>query len=350
MHTPLSLDEQEELLSRLADGSADMLDVHNIVHLAVAFTVRLLRRITFSRGYSFEASGLTIEDIGFDIIAETLADGDTGPCAELVRGMNTTIAKNPPGQVSRLGAFHAVLITTVHQRLGRYFAHADPVRGQLRERLRKWVSRSKDHIQVIGGDGRFYLPAARMDSLVLEAMHFDELEQLFSSLDHRDASEYDLLKQLLEALDALGDVRVAVRESDFLQLIMCRVNRGFEDAQTPHTSFEESEGTNGVMELIDSVINEMAIWVNSRFVAEGKLSQQEGDAVLRAAREYLVDGMHGDTDSHYVYLKRQIPDLTHARYRQEYHNRTGYIFNKILTTVGKRLLYREGADVSAMKV
>lgn len=331
-------------LSDLLDGQADRISADIVVRAAVEYCTAYLRRTSYARSWSFEHAGLRVEDVAFDILGELLADGEEGPCSALRHGMLHTLASHPEGDTPPLGAFRAVLITTVNQRIGRYFSACDPIRGKILARVRKRVARCDSLLSISAANGHWYLRPGRESTLHLPALPYEELLLLARAVFSADYFEFELLDSLLSALESLPQVRQAVSEADLVQMSVELLGRALE--AEPERSNAPSEDRSPLLLIIDETIANFRPWLERKFIRPGKLSLSEAEAILRAGRIYLEDAMDGEPDSIYTYLSMTMPGLTRIEYRRDYHNRVGYILQRLFSTVGERVLSLQGNTVT----
>jgi hypothetical protein len=93
--------------------------------------------------------------------------------------------------------------------------------------------------------------------------------------------------------------------------------------------------------LIEKALDESRAWIAHKYMRSGRLSDPEAVAIVSACRSALLDAAFSAQQDHFVYMKESMPGLTYERYRSEYRSRTEYIYRRIFSSVGARLLSLE---------
>lgn len=333
MHAP---PETSDLIVRLLDGETDAHFIDCVVDRTVACARNYVQWLVWRRGYHLGPTGLSIDDLAYDLVAELVSelDGEVlGRMKSALRGLRDEGGESFDAE----SAFIAVVNRTARLNLARFFMDINPLQSRLLRALRRYADTSPAIVRIDSVGGYWYAAADRDPKLHLTAVPADTLRSALAAIRLDGHPVRSVLHAALDALERIPGVRQAVYEHDILEwthgMLQSRHMMETDNAVTAETVDDS-----GIAEHVFSeVLSEARNWVEEKYVQRGKLSAMEADAMFRAILLYVDDLKRDDALGHFTYLRQVLPGLTQRRYRQSYRNTYEYIIRTVFTNVRRRL-------------
>ncbi|MDT8323373.1 MAG: hypothetical protein RRA94_04605 [Bacteroidota bacterium] len=334
MHLHVSI-STADLLDGLLKGNLDERQTDVLIDRTVQQARKYIHWLIWHRGYQLGPTGLSVDDLAYDLIAELVSELD-GEMLGRLRHAISELTEVSDASYDVESAFIAVVNRNVRFNIARLFVDLNPVHARLLRALRRYAQAS-DEIRRIDSFGGFWY--ARAGDALLERPPMP-LEILRTGV-LRFSENGNPVRAVLDAcLVHLGDQdtwRRAVLEHDVIELTvtLLKLHHAVIDQQ-----FAVDAG-HGDTEIAGAALTESLedarSWVEERYVRTGKLSPGEADAMLDAVLLYIEDLLRKDVLGHVSYLRQTMPGLTQQRYRESYRNVYEYILRSIFTRARERL-------------
>ncbi len=308
-------------------------------------TETILAWLSYKRHYKMQDLGYALRDLAYDIVAELFAGEQEQCCPHLRHALAGDEERAGEDLVS---AFDAILYKNVHQHLSRIFGEINPLYQQLLRSLRGHIYRSSDIASLDTFDGRWYLRKdLPPEDLAKPPIPIEELRR---SLHLGDVPKTTpvvwVFRSVLATLDAQDMYRKSTREADILLLTKESLGMDYTLSSAHHTDPEYSYDAPVLGRILLQALDAAMPWIEERYLEERRLTSKEVDCFLSAIRMYFNDLMgEGETLGPYTYLRRCMPGLTHARFRESYRRK----FENILQRVFNEAYTRLGKDASLLE-
>ena len=333
MHT---VPETSDLITRLLDGETDAHFVDSVIDHAVSMARRYIQWLVWQRGYSLGPTGLSIDDLAYDLIAELVSELD-GEVLGRLKGALRGIRDEEGESFDVECAFIAVVNRTARLNLARFFMEVNPLQSRLLRSLRRYADVSPAIIRIDSVGGYWYAAAGCDPQLHLPAVPADALRSALAATTLDGHPVRSVLHAALDAIACIPGMRQAVCEHDILEWThsMLQSRHIVESSEAAVT--EDVHDSLFTERALHAVLSETREWVDEKYVQRGKLSIQEAEAMFRAILLYVDDLKRDDVLGHFTYLRQVMPGLTQRRYRESYRNTYEYIVRTVFTNVRRRL-------------
>ncbi|MBN1446915.1 MAG: hypothetical protein JXA28_03205 [Bacteroidetes bacterium] len=307
-----------------------------IIDRAVECARRHINWLVWHRGYHTAPTGLSVDDLAYDLIAELVSELDGTILGRLMQALRSVTAGQEE-DADLESAFISVVNRTVRLNLVRVFIEINPLQARLLRALRRYVANSAE-IRRIESVGGFWYAAAHVDPLLhLPAVSQDFLRSALIPTRLDGNPVRSVLHAALDAVASLTDVRRAVDEHDIIEITLSLLHSHHQvELVDSVTQPAERNDPATACEIADA-LEAVRVRVREKYVDRGKLSPSEGDAMIGAMTLYMEDLQRDDVLGHFSYLRQTMPGLTHRRYRMSYRNTYEYIVRTVFTTLRRRL-------------
>jgi hypothetical protein len=335
MHMHASI-PMAELLEGLRHGSLDRRQTDALIDRTVRQARVYVQWLIWHRGYHIGPTGLSVEDLAYDLIAELVSELDGEMLGRLRRAV-CELTEAADAAYDTESAFIAVVNRNVRCNIARLFMDLNPVHARLLRALRRYVQ-SGESIQRIDSVSGFWYARAGDAMLERPPVPPELLRSGTVAFSENGNPVRAVLDACLAYLDGQDRWRRAVLEHDVIELTMARLNRDHASNGSQSVVYAEEPGDDGIAyAALSDALEEAREWVAARYVSTGKLSRGEADAMLDAILRYLDDLRRQDVLGHVSYLRQTMPGLTQQRYRESYRNMYEYILRSIFTSARQRL-------------
>jgi len=333
MHASISM---AELLDGLRRGSLDRRLTDVLIDRTVQQARQYIQWLIWHRGYHIGPTGLSVDDLAYDLIAELVSELD-GEMLGRLRHALTELTDAADAPYDSESAFVAVVNRTVRCNIARLFMDLNPVQARLLRALRRYVQ-SRASMQRIDSVGGFWYARAGDARLERPPVPPDMLRAGTVAAGANGNPVRSVLDACLAYLDGQDRWRLAVLEHDVIDLTMARLKMDHAASGGSHTVESVESGDDGIAyAALTAALEDARDWVAARYVRTGKLSGEEADAMLDAILHYVDDLRRQDVLGHVSYLRQTMPGLTQQRYRESYRNMYEYILRSIFTSARQRL-------------
>lgn len=333
MHAPPAT---SDLIARLLNDELNAHRVDHIVDRTVECARRYIQWLIWQRGYHLGPTGLSIDDLAYDLVAELVSelDGEVlGRLKSALRGI-----RDEEGEAFDAdSAFVAVVNRTARLNLARFFMDINPLQSRLLRALRRYAVASPAVVRIDSVSGYWYAAADRDPQLHLPAVPADTLRSALAATTLDGHPVRSVLHAALDAVARIPGVRQAVYEHDILDWTHGMLqSRHLVESDAAMTA-EDVDDSIMADRALNAALAEARNWVDEKYVQRHKLSTMEAEAMLRAIQLYVDDLKRDDALGHFTYLRQVLPGLTQQRYRKSYRNTYEYIVRTVFTNVRRRL-------------
>jgi hypothetical protein len=332
------------IVSHLLHGRASPSEINTIIDVVISHARTYLRWLIWNRNYTITPTGIALDDLALDLVAELVSEIDGENLQRLRNALIETLSKD--SDVEEEDALKAIVYRTVQVNLVRLFIEMHPVRSRLLRSLRRYEQENA-HIQRHESvSGYWYSYTAHDARLELEAAPAELLLSFPLSIGRDRFPARIVLRQLLDELMNYPEWRQAVAEDDVLDLALHLIQtdqRAAMPTETPPDS-EIDSGAGAMLQEVLLTLDEMRGWVFASYVSKGKFSREEADAMLTAVEQYVRDLAEGSDHGHIYYMQQALPGLTQQQYRRHYRNAYEYIVRNIFTKARDRLQFYHERD------
>jgi len=349
------------LIRKICLGSYHPCDLLEFVTISQKIAVSYLKYQEVSgKNISFDKRGAfnDLEDVAIDCIASLFMRDNKGQFSQLRKYFSETI--NSPVDINDdeiLIKLRGLIIKKTKQELSRLFRERDPQGAKIIRNVRVALKSSSDlySFKEMGREFIFSKAIAKSATVnpkviltrnnnaseqPIEAETTVDLEQIFPNLrrhlpaiqervlkqkfliyfEPRDAVSTIIRKMLMVtadehryqnylALDVIVNIIRSINQELFHERLISET-----ESESPLDSLRHKEIDKAVKETIEFI----ATKIKQQYIKKNKLDQKKAQIYLNTISDLVQDLAGGkDTESNFSYLKRHIPDLSQARYRQQ---------------------------------
>jgi len=329
---------RSSLLSGMA-GKATRLEIARVVeeshHIALAY----LRVATYGVRYMLRKSGVNIEDLAYDAIADLFAQGDTGSLPVLAQWWNSLPSSERADADKSFLAFRRLVIGAVHQRVFQMYRDVDPHLAKIIRNIKIALKRHPSVERGNEGGAMLLIPrSCRSLRLHLPPMpHELLLPELFDAIRLRSSLK-EMLGVLGRVLRAQTDYRRTVTIVEAAALIR---EVYLSDAQyTTVADRPEGLSEDEIRAMVAKTLDGVLETILANYRRRGAVSPPESDAHASALSDILrityLDGS-GRDGSYFDALKRHLPSLTKGTYREKHRVILEYLVKSATKDIRRRL-------------
>ena len=325
------------LLRALVRDSLHGMNLEQLVGFAVRRTEVVLQWLSYKKNYRFVDLGLEIRDVAYDMVGELFAGADTHCCKQLRAAIQGTDDDSPEALIS---AFEAILFKNVQQHLARIFGEIDPISQHLLRSLRGHIYHSSDIVTLDRFDGRWYaLHGERSPDLAKPAMPIEMLRQSLHLHPMKAVAPIvQYFRSLLYVLRDQDEYRKAIHEGEILTLVRDLLKMQYLAGAETYSNPDDNHDTMALGHVLFEALSTTLPWIEETYLKKNRLSRKEMNCFISAIRVYFNDLMtETETLGPYFYLRKDMPGLTHERFRESYRRKFENILHRVLDEASKRL-------------
>ncbi|HXG37834.1 MAG TPA: hypothetical protein VNL36_03585 [Bacteroidota bacterium] len=328
-----------ELLIGALEGNLPNRDLTRLVQICRSVVEAYLAHYRSSVVHICAATGMSINDLALDSIAEVFGrdeNGDLWRLREFVSSLDDDINNIP--ELDLWLAFKAYLIRIAEAQLARLYAQVDPAGAKIHRNLRDCLQNFPT-LRLTKKLRGLTITPAREDTLEhLPPFPDDEFESRFHAIVKKEPSISDLLKALHYVLATQKQYRRLVLLTDFVQVAR-KVYVG-----TDVTSETVELDLGGLSPRdVEQICRYAELAVKERimftYYAHGKLDKAEAEALARAFGDIISDwSTAGRLEaSLFNYVRRHL-SVSEDLYEREYRSKTEYLLKIAREEIAARLM------------
>jgi hypothetical protein len=298
--------------------------------------VATLRMKTAAGRLHPERFGLTVEDIGLDVIGELFRRDTAGKLVEIERYFDGLGQWRELSDEELANRLRRLVMAVVNQELHRLHGAFDPSLARIIRNLKLAAQRRPQfEVQEVQGDNALQLKGASRTNTGLPEIAPELLEVELTSRIRTNSSLADMLDAVAEVLQEQQEYRPSVS----LVGLALAIRNSYVRVAPEEVEHEAADPLRPaqVDKICTRVVEELSHSPGESYLRKGRLTQAELEAHLKAVEDLLAiqfGEMDGEPETYYGLLRRHLPALTSNTYRSNHR-----VVLEYLAKVGKRRVW-----------
>jgi hypothetical protein len=325
-HLQKSQPDWRAIIDRLVDGTSSTADASCVINHCYGIALAYLRVSSSATRYLLSRLDLRIEDAAFDVIADLFARGSDSSFPVLARWWKSVPVAAKSSSEDTILAIRRLVIGAVHQRFFQMYREVDPHLAKIIRNIKLALKRHPTARRVtIGNDSWVTHRACKVPGADRPPMpHELLLPEVFDAILPR-ATLRDMLSAIAEVVQRQEGYRkcvTLVEAAVIVREIYQSAARLYEEPSVP-----DGLSSGEIASLVERALRAVCQNTLARYRRRGVLTPDEVRALESALPEVFraihVDG--AERRENYAILKRYLPDLTSARYKEKYRTILEYL-------------------------